>query len=244
VVTTAADPKARTFSGVAANLSPSSPLYLPRAALGAPAEYLPLVTRLGLAFWGERRAPRPVFYDRAVPAPPAGAFVVIGRMNAPLTGPVAPDTGRFRVRRTDSGETLLDVADLGAWSIAQVVQWSAQSGVQLIAPAGRRLIADWPDAYGNNTLSLVKADSTLFTLNTAGQEGSLLFNDGPTLLDRLRGDWILWTLFGVLLVAPFVYVSVRAVVRRTPRRRLPPRAERRGGGGGGGAQSPADPRSS
>jgi hypothetical protein len=145
-----------------------------------------------------------------------------------LAGPVAPDTGRLRVRRRDGGETLLDVADLRSWSIAQVVQWNAQSGVQLIVPAGRRLIADWPDAYGANTLTLASADSTLFTLNTAGQEGSLLFNDGPTLLERLKSDWMLWALFVVVVVAPTIFFSVRAVIRRTPRRRLPPRVERRG----------------
>jgi len=229
VFTTAADPKAGTFSSVTASLSPASSLYLPRAALSSPADYLSIVTQLGRAFWGSRRAPHPVFYDRSAPAAPTGAFVVVGRPGSvTLAGPVAPDTGRLRVRRRDGGETLLDVADLRSWSIAQVVQWNAQSGVQLIVPAGRRLIADWPDAYGANTLTLASADSTLFTLNTAGQEGSLLFNDGPTLLERLKSDWMLWALFVVVVVAPTIFFSVRAVIRRTPRRRLPPRVERRG----------------
>jgi hypothetical protein len=204
-------------------------LYLPRAALTSPAEYLPIVTRIGRAFWRSDRAPRPVFYDRTPPAAPAGAFVVVGRPTAvSLTGPVAPDTGRLRIRRRDGGETLLDVADLRAWSIAQVVRWGAQSGLQLVVPTGKHLVADWPDAYGANTLSLANADSTLFTLNTAGREGSLLFNDGPSLLERIRSDWILWAGFAALLVLPLLYFSVRAVVRRTPRRQHRPRIGRGG----------------
>jgi hypothetical protein len=229
-MTVAVDKKAETFSSVAANLSSTSPLYLPRTALAEPTDYLPIVTQIGHAFWGVRRAPRPVFYDRAAPSAPSGAFIVVGRPAAvTLAGPVAPDTGRLRIRRRDGGETLLDVADLRSWSIAQVVEWSSQSGVQFVVPAGRHVVADWPDAYGANTLTLANADSTLFTLNTAGQERSLLFNDGPTLLDRVRSDWMLWALFGVLLVLPVLYFGVRAVIRRTPRRRLPQRVDGRGG---------------
>ncbi|MGH7617837.1 MAG: cellulose biosynthesis cyclic di-GMP-binding regulatory protein BcsB [Gemmatimonadaceae bacterium] len=230
VVTSAADQKARTFSAVAANLSSASSLYLPRAALSAPADYLTIVAQIGRAFWSARRAPTPVFFDRAAPAAPAGAFVVIGRPDGvTLAGPVAADTGRLTIRRRDGGATLLDVADLRAWSVAQVVQWNSQSGVQLVVPAGPRLVADWAGAYGTNTLTLANADSTLFNLNTAGDEGSLLFNDGPTLVERLRSDWILWVVFGILVIAPLIYFSIRAVVKRTPRRQLPPRGDRPSG---------------
>jgi hypothetical protein len=169
-----------------------------------------------------------VFYDAGAPTAPNEAFVVIGRIpQTTLAGPVTNDSGRFRIRRKEGGETLIDVSNLRAWSIAQVVRWNAVTGIQLVAPANRRLVPDWPDAYGANTLTLANADSTVFSLNTADKAGALLFNDGPTLIDRLRGDRALWILFGILLVAPLVYFTVRAVIRRTPRRRLPPRVDGR-----------------
>jgi hypothetical protein len=230
VLTSQADPKAQIFTSVAANLSATSPLYLPKAALSEPVDYLDLVAGLGRAFWVGHRAPHAVFYGNGAPTPPTEAFIAIGRIpSTTLAGPVTSDSGRFRIRRKDGGETLLDVADLRAWSIAQVVRWNSQTGVQLIAPTGRRLVPDWPDAYGAKTLTLANADSTVFSLNTTDQEGSLLFNDGPTLLERARADRVLWILFGILLVAPIVYFTVRAVIRRTPRRRLPPRVDQGGG---------------
>jgi hypothetical protein len=229
VLTSRADPKAQVFTSVAANLSATSPLYLPRTALSEPVEYLGLAGDLGRAFWSGRRTPRAVFYGATAPAAPNEAFVVIGRIpSTTLAGPVTSDSGRFRIRRKDGGETLIDVADLRAWSIAQVVRWSSATGIQVIAPANRRLVPDWPDAYGTNTLTLANADSTVFSLNTADKAGTLLFNDGPTLLDRLRADRALWILFGILVIAPLVYFTVRAVIRRTPRRRLPPRVDGRG----------------
>lgn len=225
VFTAQADPKAQIFTSVAANLSTTSPLYLPQAALSEPVEYLDLVAHLGRAFWTGNRPPRAVFYGAGAPAAPNEAFITIGRIpQTTLAGPVTSDSGRFRIRRKDGGETLLDVADLRTWSIAQVVRWGSATGVQLIAPSGRRLVPDWPDAYGANTLTLANADSSVFSLNTADKAGTLLFNDGPSLAERLRADLVLWILFGVLLVAPIVYFTVRAVVRRTPRRHLPPRS--------------------
>jgi hypothetical protein len=227
VITTSADPNARVFSSVAARLSSTSPLYLPSAALREPERYLPIVTAVGRAFWTANRAPIPRFFDQRVDRQPGEAFVVIGRPpRVDVDGPVTADSGRLRIRQKESNVALLDVADLSGWSIAQVVRWNSQYGVQLLPAAGRRRIPDWPDAYGNSTLTLADADSTLFQLNTAGREGALLFNDGPTFLERLRGDWLLWAAFIALLIVPPLYLSIRAVVRRTPRRRLTRRLDR------------------
>jgi hypothetical protein len=227
VITTTADPAGRVFTTVAAKLSPTSPLYLPKAALRDPSAYLPIVTSLGRAFWNARRAPTPVFFEGSAPEQPTEAFFVIDRpAGARLEGPVTADSGRLRIRHKETKESLVDVADLSAWSVAQVVRWNSHYGVQVLPAAGRRRIPDWPDAYGNGTLTLADADSSVFQLNTADRQRSLLFNDGPSMLERVRGDWLLWAAFIALLLVPPLYLTIRAVVRRTPRRRISRRIDR------------------
>lgn len=227
VVTTNADKNARVFTGVTARLSPESPLYLPDAALDAPADYLPLLVPLGRAFWSPSRAPNPTFYTNAAPAVPNLPFFVVGRpAGVELDAPVAADTGHFIIHRKNSTAPLLDISDLRAWSVAQVVAWNGQVGVQIVPAASRARLPDVPTAYDAASLVLADADSTDFRLNTSGHDASLLFNDGPTILERIRGDWILWTIFLVLVFGPLLVLAIRAVVKRTPRRQLQRRFDR------------------
>jgi hypothetical protein len=221
VYTRESDHDAGVFTGVTSQLSSASSLYLPAAALDRPEAYLPILIPLGRAFWSTTRAPTPMLYDASAPTPPAGAFVVLGQPPAvALEGSIAADSGHLRIHKKNSRDALLDIADLSAWSIAQVVRWNGQIGIQVVPSVRRPRLPDWPDAYANSTLVLADADSTLFQLNTVGRDASLLFNDGPTLIERVRGDWLLWALFLFLIGGPPIVLAARAIVRRTPRRRL------------------------
>jgi len=112
------------------------------------------------------------------------------------------------------------VSDVSAWSIAQVVSWNGQTGVQLLPAAGAASMPSSPEAYGRANLLLARGDSALFPLNTNGVNGPLVINDGPTLWQRLRRDWILWGVFFILLIGVPIVLGVRYIMRRTPRRQV------------------------
>jgi hypothetical protein len=221
VYTTKVDRGARAFTAVTSQLASEDPLYLPERALDAPADYLPLLVPLGRAFWFGERAPKPTFYGAAAPTPPNGPFMLIGRpAGATIEAAMTSDSGRFTIRRKNSTAPMLDIADLRQWSVAQVVSWNSHVGVQVLPSTVRSRLPDYPDAYGANSLVLADADSTVFQLNPSGRDAGLLFNDGPTILERIRGDWILWSVFLLLVVGPPLVLAARAVWRRTPRRQL------------------------
>lgn len=221
IVTTGGDRGTPVFTGVVAQLGPDSPMYLPSAALDRPEAFLPVIIPLGHAFWSAARAPEPTFYDRTPPEAPRGAFVVVGNPPATsLDGSVSADTGHLRIHKKDSRDAVLDIADLRSWSIAQVVTWNGHVGLQVVPSVSHPRLPDWPDAYANSTLVLADADTTLFQLNTAGRDASLLFNDGPSLIERIRGDIVLWALFLLLIAGPPIVLGIRAIIRRTPRRRI------------------------
>lgn len=221
VVTTKADGKSRAFTSVTAQVAAFDPIYLPSAALDRATEYLPMLVSLGRAFWSAQRAPMPTFYGSTEPAKPSGAFFVVGRPSGVVfDAPSFSDSGHFTVHRKDVAAPLIDVAELRDWSMAQVVGWNGHLGVQLLPASGRRRIPDSPEAYGASSLVLADADSTVFQLNTAGKDDALIFNDGPMLYERIRSDWVLWSLFLLIVIVPPAIWAVRAVVRRTPRREL------------------------
>lgn len=221
VFTTAADAHALAFSGVASQVSPGAPVYLPGDALDAPQEYLPLLVSIGRAFWSADRAPTPEFFGSTSPPAPTTTFFIIGRpANQPLDGPVAVDSGRFKITKRGEPKPLLDVASLSAWSVVQVVSWNGHVGVQILPAVGSRHVPDWPAAYDANTLVLAGADTSLFQLNTSDRDAGLLFNDGPSILERIRGDWLLWLGLLILIIGPPLVLAIRAIIKRTPRRQL------------------------
>ena len=221
VFTTKADLGAKAFTAITAQIAPSSPVYLPERALDAPGDYLPLLVPLGRAFWFGERAPTPVFYGSTAPATPSGTFVMIGRPSGvDLAAPLQSDSGRFTIHRKDAAAPMLDIADLRRWSVAQVVGWGSHIGLQVLPAATRSRLPDYPDAYGASSLVLADADSSVFQLSPSGRDAGLLFNDGPTILERIRGDWVLWTVFLLLIAGPPLVLAARAILRRTPRRQL------------------------
>ncbi|MEO7085911.1 MAG: cellulose biosynthesis cyclic di-GMP-binding regulatory protein BcsB [Gemmatimonadaceae bacterium] len=221
IVTAAVSPSADVFDGVAARLGSASSLYLPNDALDHADRYLPTLVGIGRAFWLASRSPRPVFYGTAAPALPTGAFVLIGQPSGvTIDAPLNMRSGRLTIHSKETRDTLLDVADVSNWSIAQVVSWNGQTGVQLLPATGAGAMPANPEAYGHANLLLARGDSALFPLNTNGSSGSLIVNDGPTLMQRLRRDWILWAIFGVLLIGVPLALGIRAVTRRTPRRQV------------------------
>ena len=224
ILTAAASPSADVFDGVAARISSSSSLYLPNDALDHPDRYLPSLVGIGRAFWLSARSPKPIFYGAVAPALPAGAFILMGEPSGiTIDAPMAFRSGRLTVHSKATRDTLLDVSDVSDWSIAQVVSWNGQTGVQLLPSTGVAGMPSYPEAYGRANLLLSRGDSSLFPLNTNGVNGPLVINEGPTLLQRLRRDWMLWGVFFLVLIGVPIALGMRWVLRRTPRRQVPVR---------------------
>ncbi len=218
IVTGAASTTLEAFDGVAARLSGASTLYLPDDALDHPDHYLPMLVGIGRAFWIGPRSPRPVFYGKTVATPPTGAFVLVGSpANAAIESPIAVRAGRLTIHRKETHDTILDIADMSTWSVAQVAKWNGQVGIQLLPAAGAGSLPPNPESYGSSDLLLAHGDSTLFPLRTGGLRGPLVINEGPSLWTRLRGDWMLWALFVVVLILVPVVYGIGVVMRRTPR---------------------------
>ncbi|HEX3867399.1 MAG TPA: hypothetical protein VHV78_11635, partial [Gemmatimonadaceae bacterium] len=221
IVTGTASPSLEAFDGVAARLSNSSSLLLPNDALDHPDRYLPMLVGVGRAFWTGPRSPRPVFYGSSAPALPTGAFILVGSpANTTIDSPVSERSGRLTIRRKDTRDTILDIADMSGWSIAQVVKWNGQVGVQLLPATADGALPSYPEAYGGSDLLLAHGDSSVFPLRTGGVRGPLVINDGPSIWARIKSDEWLWVAFVVLVLFVPIAWSIRAVTRRTPRREV------------------------
>jgi hypothetical protein len=224
IVTAAASPSADVFDGVAARLSSSSSLYLPNDALEHADKYLPALVGIGRAFWLSARSPKPIFYGATAPALPTGAFILMGAPSgAAIDAPVALRQGRLTVHSKTTRDTVLDIADVSDWSIAQVVSWNGQTGVQLLPATSIASMPSYPEAYGRANLLLSRGDSSLFSLNTNGVNGPLVINEGPTLWQRILNDWMWWGAFLLVLIGGAIALGMNWVLRRTPRRQVPVR---------------------
>jgi hypothetical protein len=220
VITTKAEKNAELFTGIAASLTPGFPLYLPETTLDNPQPMLPMLVSLGKAFWTARRQPTAVVYHTVQAIAPTSSFMIIGQPSVAIDAPLKLASGRLSIHKPHSMESILDIDSLEAWTVAQVVKVKGQYGVQVIPARVSPKTPYWPDAYGNTNLVISRGDSTVYQLNSAGRDAGLLFNDGPTLIERFKADWLLWGAFALLAVGPIIILSIRALVRRTPRRVL------------------------
>src|SRR5205085_12101110 len=124
----------------------------------------------------------PTFYGRTPVAAPAGAFILVGSPSGvSIESPISERSGRLTIHRRDTRDTILDIADMSGWSLAQVVKWNGQVGVQLLPAAGAVKLPSYPEAYGSSDVVLAHGDSALFPLKTGGVRGSLVINDGPSI---------------------------------------------------------------